>query len=1346
MDSNDTIYMPDGDFAIECSEGDVFVESDVSQGDTKSRLTIVCAETCTIKSDININYLELFNDNKCKDDPSKMTLKLDGGRLDALTLKARVQEKAFHVEAATTEDSFICRELLETDGCLQVKINLQLSSCCKVKALSVFIDENSRCLVSAEQSLNEDQCCLISAGDIHHNGRIETENKDSTVLLVSANGDIYMKGTIIAANLILSSKEHTAFRSGCIVTAVGSLVAKMKKLTMEKDSYCHVGTRSGNASLIIDCDEEINLEGSLRCFCKGVCSVECRDKILTKKSFRGEFAVATSQFVASKLLQLEECSLELHEGTFVFTNAHENDVEVHGDIRIIGSKLFGSRRTNNESDQNSLEIEGNNVYLEHSSMSCINSITIYAATNVILDENCSATNNGSIEMQATRIDFKGDLRDFETLSFKSSEIIQIFPSAKIQEGREIQLLTSTAEIFGSISTSDTFKIDVESALFHAEIKQCRNIHIEVDFVIINSGELHAKEIFVKSPIFINCPRNLSQNGEDQSAALIIGGIGTNQIKIEGILLVKIGCCVTGTSIKFESVMQFAFESNSSTIPDKDVLSRWKQTSESSLSKLRNGQGGTELQKLFQVATELPKVVCNLSASSNMCNDIVQLTKHIYEKGINTFDINQVTNVFERAHTLYSNIRSLRDEVKQIVRQKWKVIIKKKDKIKQEAMELLEKAKYFFKDQQDLVEGIQTRTFIHQSESCEQKSHAAILYTFGHNGLCVINGKLSARDDILISGSGLAIKARGLKAIKGMISLQGRDVAATQLDASVIEVTGEDTCLLDINVKEDLTVKSKSGNISNVRSGGKVSIECSDSIHIEQIYAREGNFKARNVCLLDKAGKAKHEFQKLAIESKQLSDIDGLLDTTGAYKDMHVADELGLIVEDQDVIIANRKKCDFNVHVKAASLKIENDVSAKRFVAETTKGELSVSKNVNLQGDSIELKANTDLILNDKAKLEATVDGTSLAAGRDICSSASISSKGSNTLVAKRDIKLRPTTYKTQTARKKSSWRGFRSKTTVTETTHVEKPQICGETNVLKATRNVDIEATDISSKTNTSITAKGDVIIKDRVTETKTTTTDRFLGIKYRSETESLESSHGSQINTDGDVHVESENSDISWIGSSLKSNGNTTEIAEKGNITHKRRKLTNKKSTQGLFFKSDNEKLGITYQNSSSTNQLTSDDIVDIGGSYTIKTKSYESSTNINVGSNMNVKTNRFNIKGEKQYSDDSDLQLSLGLKKTRASAKIGFNSSRKTKYQATSLHAKTLELNSGSVTLSNVVAEVDEIEGNVDHMTMMTNADEESEIHFNTEVGIDVVTKSPDVSVGVGYNNSVKVNQLSC
>ncbi|VDI31224.1 Hypothetical predicted protein [Mytilus galloprovincialis] len=499
--------------------------------------------------------------------------------------------------------------------------------------------------------------------------------------------------------------------------------------------------------------------------------------------------------------------------------------------------------------------------------------------------------------------------------------------------------------------------------------------------------------------------------------------------------------------------------------------------------------------------------------------------------------------------------------------------------------------------------------------------------------------------------------------KGIATLErGNTIDAKNIKVTELNATSKGNTDFGEKQAEKMNAVSKCGNITLN----------------EKIKANKANIEAKlgDISLTGINKKANHEFGCLNLTTRALEDINKLLNRSDVYKDLKIADHLGLIVEDQNVIIATQQKAQFSLSIKAASIDVRKGMDAKNLELVTTNGILKIDKkvkikakenvrltsrgklrlcerssvsagqNINLEsekdsvslsaseldvGNGINIKAHHDIIISSdanggpckKSKLSAgrtnkEQPAIDLEAERNIRIHASeISSKGENIFKAGNNISITANQHETTKRKTKSSWLGLCKRTTETTTTHVEKFTIASRSNVFKAGGSYTSVAGNIKSELGNDIRATGGISMLDLQTTTKTKTTSSFLGIKYNRKDESSQQSQGTSLedsSAEARTSIVSETSNIQWHGSNLNSAGNVSESAEMGEITHSPRLLNH-----------ETNEMGIKFNAQKSTN--------DKGGTFGIeaiyehRSNQSTSTDSTNIGGDYNVRAKKVSV-----------------------------------------------------------------------------------------------------------------------
>ena len=693
----------------------------------------------------------------------------------------------------------------------------------------------------------------------------------------------------------------------------------------------------------------------------------------------------------------------------------------------------------------------------------------------------------------------------------------------------------------------------------------------------------------------------------------------------------------------------------------------------------------------------------------------------------------------------------------------------------------------------------------------------------------------AANDVVISGGDIAVddlEAKHLQtdASKSTLNelayltedalIQGRgDIKVSDVKAQNLGVTGESSAdIKKASIDNDLTLKASgyietsSVNTTNMVIDGKRDISIGDvkakgSVQLKsakgrisldsKIKANTLSLDANNVSLTGKAGKADHQLKTLSVKTQQIQNIERLLNRSGVYKDMQISDQLDLAVEDQNVVLANIRKLDFDLSLRAASIDVVSNVrsdhdvqlqakkqditlhqgssvsSRKKVYMESEKGSVNITA-ARVHGEhSVTIKAEKDVNImavggNQSAQKSTVSAGTgdyesgspaiAIKAGRDIKVHASeVTSEGTNQFIAGRDIELTAHTYQTVHRERESSWLGLIQQTTTTTTTHVDKSNIRGKNNVFKAGGEFTSIATNIQSEDGNLIHAKGNVSFKDIVaTQTVNTSTKVLGGILYsKDENETTERSYGTLVEDSSalaNTKIISDTSNIEWIGSSMKTPGNFTETAHRGKVIHSQRILTKTYQTteSGYYFSNPNTGKGVgfgyKFQHTDGRSQSTSDDSVQVGGNYSIEAKEFEAlnSFSFMVNGDMTVDARKITFAGAELKSLEDSGGFGIGLSDTAIEATVNFSHQYGTQQQSQNLYTGgTFRMvNVEDASFINSKANVGAMTGDVKNMNVISRADSAFKVKTEIGIGFDLVTETPTASLNIdtGISNVVK------
>ena len=695
--------------------------------------------------------------------------------------------------------------------------------------------------------------------------------------------------------------------------------------------------------------------------------------------------------------------------------------------------------------------------------------------------------------------------------------------------------------------------------------------------------------------------------------------------------------------------------------------------------------------------------------------------------------------------------------------------------------------------------------------------------------------VKAVNDVVISGGDIAVDDLEAKRLQTDASkstliesayltedalIQGKgDIKVSDVKALNLDVTGESSADIkkasidnNLALKASGDVKANSVNTTNMVIDGKRDISIGDVKAKGSVQAKsakgcisldskiEANLlrlDADKVSLTGKAGKADHQLKTLSVKTQQIQNIDRLLNKSGVYKDMQISDQLDLAVEDQNVVLANIRKWDFDLSLRAASIDVVSNVrsdhnvqlqatkqditlhqgssvsSSKKVYMESEKGSVNITA-AGVHGEhSVTMKAEKDVNImavggNQSAQKSKVSAGTgedefglpaiAIKAGRDIKVHASeVTSEGTNQFIAGRDIKLTAHTYQTVHRKRKSSWFGLKKRTTTTTTTHVDKSNIRGRTNIFKAGGEFTSIANNIQSEDGNLIHAKGNVSFKDIVaTQTVNTSTKVLGGLLYsKDENKTSESSYGTLVEDSSALartKIISDTSNIEWIGSSMKTPGNFTEIAHRGKVIHSKRILTKTYQTteSGFYFNNPNTGEGVgfgyKFQHTDGRSQSTSDDSVQVGGNYSIEAKEFEAlnSFSFNVNGDMTVDARKITFAGAELKSSEDSGGFGIGLSDTAIEATVNFSHQHGTQQQSQNLDTGgTFRMvNVEDASFINSKANVGAMAGDVKNMNVISRADSAFKVKTEIGIGFDLVTRTPTASLNIdtGISNVVK------
>ncbi|XP_052075597.1 uncharacterized protein LOC127713038 [Mytilus californianus] len=1311
-------------------------------------------------------------------------------------LKAQTGSQNVTFFIRTDESSkLVCYEqILNLDSLLFIQGNIEISFYSQIRARSISLDKDSIVKVFAEEQIDpkcflfeptttdNNECKLLSEMDIEIDGNISSFKDDQIkASIISNSGDVIIKGEVDVPHLqiaaavdksthfhgmvntsgrlylsrgrIIDIDDHAVLRCKAFscepkmnksdrlavngqLHVMGSAHFVVESLYISRGGQVVIISENSKDHVVLEDVSTVDIKGRFECRIQGDCLVDCKRSLSLSEKSVCLFSVGECNLIASEIIRMDDtCKIELEKGKLYIGNAREEDTTIHGSVELSG--IICGKKTDTM-----VEIEGHCVSFRNFRIQDIHTADLFAAQSLFVDSNSKVSNVEKLEIQATSIDLKGLIKNTPRIKILAESSLLIDKESKINNDNQqkselsLQVTATTVEMKGhiqylkNIDGEAKMHFDASNMLIMGKINSEGEIKIEADCSFVNNGQVRCTKIGIVAPICLNCPQNFDKLNVEHISQL--GGENQKILVIEGLLCIIVGSFLHSKSINIKSVLNFQFSAKMSTIPQAGDLERWKSVVDSSLSKISMANTPEDIHKLTEQTIKIQQVICDLSVSSHLCEDVVKICEKISKGGLGQFDMNEMITSLDNAHSFYSKIIPLELNV-DFVRIKYRSLKKRGKKVAKNLINKIFGPNSFSKSlefpQNNLDQGIRIDSFINEGKHTDIRSDGYLFFASlkfqGRTGLWKNDGYIEACGDIIISASKikqLGGQGRIMKAITGSIRLtgdnaevknleskhlhvdvsqeanlqsiktegqavvQGNNATIQNIDSKTLHVKAQQEVQINTaNIQQDMSVISQriaAGNVKskqldlkaienitldNVSTKEIATLESGNTINARNIKVTElnttskgntdfGEIKADKMDAVSKCGnitlhekskvkeakleakhgdisltgnnkKANHEFGCLTLNTRALEDINKLLNRSDVYKDLKIADHLGLIVEDQNVIIATQQKSQFSLSIKAASIDVRKGMDAKNLELATTKGILKIDKNVKIKakenvrltsrgklhlcerssvsagqninlesekdsvslsaseldaGSGMKIKAHHDIIISSDAN-GGPCEGSKLSAGRtnkeqsaiDIeaerkikIHASDIKSQGENTFKAGNNISITANKYETTKRKTKSSWFGLCRSTTETTMTHVEKSTIVGRLNVFKAGGSFTSVAGNIKSEFGNDIRATGGISMLDLQTTTKTKETSSILGIKYYQKDESSQQSQGTSLedsSSEARTSIISETSNIEWQGSSLNSSGNVSEIAEMGKITHSRRLLNHETNEKGI-------------------------------------------------------------------------------------------------------------------------------------------------------------------------------------
>ena len=746
-----------------------------------------------------------------------------------------------------------------------------------------------------------------------------------------------------------------------------------------------------------------------------------------------------------------------------------------------------------------------------------------------------------------------------------------------------------------------------SAIFTGTIETVDSIRVIADLVVLNSGTIDSEKMAFVCPVFMNMYKG--KNNETERAKL-----GNHQLRlliVESLLSLWMGSTKHAKTQKLKSVLHFEFDGKSTTNrPDGDQLNHWDNTLKTSLNpaaeKINEGSYGALKDIVDGALADMPKVVCNLSASNLLCKKVMGISEKIKSNGIESFKLDELCGAMSEAHTRYKTIFVFEKPINAIKKLK-KTIIDAKNYIAERFGPLSYANTLTFDSPDTIKEGIEEASYI------SFRDEASHVFTEGHfraqaktweNSGNITCGDLMIESDYIKQNS---LNKRGLRALNDITLCANKELYARNIAAkkNITLQSSGNTTIENIKSEGDTHIDSKqSVTATGVHSknlgikAGKdavvsdVTTESGDEAGIVVVKAgRDASITSANVTSLDVQGgrhasagnvKAKEMVRVKAKEGK--TSLTGKVEAETAIveggkeglsivgrngKADHEVKTLKLLgkeipMNDIEDMLSGKgayeslsikdhldlQVPDQNIIVAHTRVDIKHSLSIKAKSMTLDKTEVKSKKNINIESAG-DLKMKESSVDGNNVKLESK---NSIHAV-DSCVKANESAQ----VVAKKDINLDASKIKTH--------RG----TTYTNSS--------GETRkvgvVMKAGGNIDMKASDIASRADNCITAGGNVTLRAKLEErcTKRETKSSCLGLVKRTEEVWKTKVTGSNVKSTAGRNIISAGGSISSVAATFTSHEGNQMFAEDDislkNLVTQTRKCTTKDVAGGLLYHS---------------------------------------------------------------------------------------------------------------------------------------------------------------------------------
>lgn len=308
-------------------------------------------------------------------------------------------------------------------------------------------------------------------------------------------------------------------------------------------------------------------------------------------------------------------------------------------------------------------------------------------------------------------------------------------------------------------------------------------------------------------------------------------------------------------------------------------------------------------------------------------------------------------------------------------------------------------------------------------------------------------------------------------VKGThVNMKGETVKASDIKSDVTVLSGKKK--VEAGNIESKTVSMESSE-GEVKATGKVKsgfAKIYGKKGIDMAYSKSGNLTAE------------HQFQSLHMETNKISEINKLLQGDGIYKDLKVADQLGLIVSDQDVIFSRCVvKQSYKLDLKAKSVNIDNaSLNWDKGVSITSDQTMNVHNASLVSEKSVLLKSNSGNVNLRSADVKAgEIAGIEASKGSISVTGASISGDQAAILKSKKGITVDPIVHNHSNSSKRDGF--FSSSKTSSSFSTVQKSRISSGRGIVSMETEGDIKITaaDINAEKGVSMTAD-DIKIQDK--------------------------------------------------------------------------------------------------------------------------------------------------------------------------------------------------------------------------------------------------------------------------